>query len=88
MEVAFKKSFFKDLKKHSGQKIKKLVKSKILELENAYKLSEVSNIIKMKNHDTAYRMRIGKYRLGFFYDNGVVELTRFAKLEDIHDVFP
>jgi mRNA-degrading endonuclease RelE of RelBE toxin-antitoxin system len=88
MEVAFKKSFLKDLKTHSGQKIKKLVKSKILELENAHELSEVSNIIKMKNYDTAFRMRIGKYRLGFYYSDGVIDLARFVKREDIYDVFP
>lgn len=88
MKVTFRKSFFKDVKKHSDQKLKKTIKSKIIELENSYDLSAISNITKMKNHDTAYRMRIGKYRLGFYYTDGVVDLARFVKREDIYDVFP
>jgi len=88
MKVTFRKSFFRDLKKHSDQKMKKTIKAKIIELENADGLSEISNIIKMKNHDTAYRMRIGKHRLGFYYTDGVVDLARFVKREDNYDVFP
>ncbi|WP_194851887.1 plasmid stabilization protein [Nonlabens antarcticus] len=88
MKVTFRKSFFKDVKKHSDKKLKKTIKSKIIELENSYDLSAISNIIKLKNHDTAYRTRIGKYRLGFYHTDGVVDLARFVKREDIYDIFP
>jgi len=42
----------------------------------------------MKGHSGAFRIRIGKYRLGFYFDGEVIELARFAKREDIYKLFP
>ena len=48
----------------------------------------ISNIKRMKGHSEAYRIRIEKYRLGFYFDGEVIELARFAKREDIYKLFP
>ena len=88
MKVVYYRSFVKDISKIKQQRLKKQVENAILSFKKESNLDQIPNLIKMKNHDTAYRMRIGKYRLGFFYDNGVIDLVRFVKREDIYDVFP
>ena len=88
MEVVFLRSFLHDIKKISDKKLKAKIKVIILELENADTLDEISNVIKMKGFSTAYRLRIGDYRLGFFKDDNIIELARFVKRNDIYKVFP
>lgn len=88
MIVKFGKLFSKDLKKIKDVSLKNEVIQAILVLEHTNNIQNVSNIIKMKGHPAAYRMRIGKYRLGFYFDGDVIELSRFAKREDIYKLFP
>ena len=88
MIVVFSKLFSKDLQKITETSIKKEVVKAIIDFENAKNLTEFSNIKKMKGHSESYRMRIGKYRLGFYYDGEIIVLGRFAKQEDIFKLFP
>ncbi|WP_313308072.1 type II toxin-antitoxin system RelE family toxin [Epilithonimonas hominis] len=68
--------------------MKAKIKVFIIELEHAETLEEISNVIKIKGFSTAYRLRIGDYRLGFFKDDNIIELARFVKRNDIYKVFP
>ena len=88
MEVVFLSSFLDDIKKISDKKLKAKIKVFIIELEHADTLDEISNVIKIKGFSTAYRLRIGDYRLGFFKDDNIIELARFVKRNDIYKVFP
>lgn len=88
MKVVFLRSFINDLKKINDQKLKAKIKEFILELESAEKTEEVKNLIKMKGFSTAYRWRIGDYRLGLYKDDDQIELSRFVKRNDIYKVFP
>ncbi|MGJ1203174.1 type II toxin-antitoxin system RelE family toxin [Sphingobacterium lactis] len=88
MEVVFLSSFLDDIKKISDKKLKAKIKVFIIELEHADTLEEISNVIKIKGFSTAYRLRIGDYRLGFFKDDNIIELARFVKRNDIYKVFP
>ncbi|OXA92243.1 type II toxin-antitoxin system RelE family toxin [Flavobacterium hercynium] len=88
MIVEYLKQFSKDLQKINDQSLKDSLLEIIINLKNAEDLSDLSNVKKMKGHSEAYRIRIGKYRLGFFFDGEVVELARFAKREDIYKLFP
>jgi len=82
------RSFINDIKKITDKKLKAKIKEFIIELENAEKLEELTNVIKMKSFSTAYRCRIGDCRLGFYKDDDQVELSRFVKSNDIYKVFP
>ena len=42
----------------------------------------------MSGHSDAYRIRIGDYRLGIYYYEDTVTITRFVKREDIYKLFP
>ncbi len=88
MRVKFGKLFSKDLIKIKDSTLKKDIVEVIVLLENSESIQNISNIKKMKGHSEAYRMRIGKYRLGFYFDGEVIELARFAKREDIYKLFP
>jgi mRNA interferase RelE/StbE len=88
LRVIFGKLFSKDLLKIKDLTLKNDVIQAIVELENSESIQNLSNIKKMKGHSEAYRMRIGKYRLGFYFDGEIIELVRFAKREDIYKLFP
>ena len=88
MRVKFGKLFSKDLLKIKDSILKKDIVELIVFLENSESIQNISNIKKMKGHSEAYRIRMGKYRLGFYFDGEVIELARFAKREDIYKLFP
>jgi mRNA interferase RelE/StbE len=88
MKVEYLKQFSKDLSKINDETLKSNLFDVIILLKNAENINLLSNIKKMKGHSEAYRIRIGKYRLGFYFDGEVIELVRFAKREDIYKVFP
>lgn len=88
MIVKFSKPFSKDLHKINDLTLKNDLIQVIVLLENSKSIAGISNIIKMKGHSEAYRMRIGKYRLGFYFDGETIVLVRFAKRDDIYKLFP
>jgi mRNA-degrading endonuclease RelE of RelBE toxin-antitoxin system len=88
MEVVFLQSFENDLKKVQDKSLLKKLKDTIINLENSKSLSEVANIKKIKGSHSAFRLRIKDYRLGLFYENGVIELCRFVHRKDIYKLFP
>lgn len=88
MKVEYLKQFSKDLLKINDEILKNNLFDCIVALKEAENLNVLSNVKKLKGHSEAYRIRIGKYRLGFFFDGEVVELARFAKREDIYKLFP
>lgn len=87
MKVIFAKFFSKDLEKIKDATLKKEIIRAIIAFENSENILLISNVIKMKGHPEAYRMRIEKYRLGFYFDGETIELNRFVKREDIYKLF-
>jgi mRNA-degrading endonuclease RelE of RelBE toxin-antitoxin system len=88
MKVEYFKQFSKDLLKVKDESLKGDLFSIIIVLKNTETLNELSNVKKLKGYQNAYRIRIGKFRLGFYFDGEVIELARFAKREDIYKLFP
>jgi mRNA interferase RelE/StbE len=88
MKVEFLKQFYKDiddLKIHSV----KLQLIKVIEhFETEENLQSIPNIKKLKGHKFAYRVRIGDYRIGFFYQNDIVQFARVIHRKDIYRLFP
>lgn len=88
MKVVFLNSFKKDLNNITLVKFKDKVKAVILAVEKAESLKELPNLKKLIGHPTAYRIRIGDYRLGMYIENNQVEMVRLVKRNDIYKVFP
>jgi mRNA interferase RelE/StbE len=60
----------------------------IHEIEAADSLSKISNLKKLSGHKSAYRIRIGDYRIGFFYESEKVIFARIVHRKEIYKVFP
>lgn len=88
MEVVFLRSFIQDIKKLNDAKLKNKIKDFIIELENVESIDKIEHVKKLKGYSTAYRWRVGNYRLGFYTDGQTVELARFVKRNDIYKPFP
>lgn len=88
MKVLFEKKFYKDIDALNNKVLKQKIEQIIMDIENADELSQISNIKKMKGHKSAYRIRVGEYRLGFFFENQTVIFTRFMHRKEIYRYFP
>ena len=67
MKVEFLKKFSKDLDELKLKSVKRSLMRLIELMETAESLENVPNTKKLTGHKTAYRTRVGDYRLGFFF---------------------
>jgi mRNA-degrading endonuclease RelE of RelBE toxin-antitoxin system len=88
MKVEFLKKFSKDLDDIKARSVKQALLRVIESMEETDSLDKVYNTKKLKGHRTAYRTRVGDYRLGFFFKNSTILLARFVHRKDIYKIFP
>jgi mRNA interferase RelE/StbE len=88
MNVEFLKKFNKDLDKIDAKSILENIEEIIEFVENAEHLSEIPNVKKLTGYKNAYRIRMGDYRIGIFFENDTVEFARIVHRKDIYKVFP
>jgi len=84
MQVEFLEEYYNDIDSIS----QKSVKSKLIKLiklaESAENINSFSNLKKLTGHKAAYRIRIGDYRVGFFYENNKIVFARVIHRKDIY----
>jgi mRNA interferase RelE/StbE len=88
MKVEFLTKFTKDVDKLKVSHIKASVVKIIELLESTDSLSKIPNLKKLKGHKSAFRIKIGDYRIGIFVDGRTVEMARVIHRKDIYKVFP
>ena len=88
MKVEYSKMFLKDIQKIKDKKLKEELLEAISVFRQTENLLDILNVKKLKGHPEAYRLRIGKYRLGFYLIDETIEIMRFVKREDIYKLFP
>ena len=88
MKVEFLKKFSKDIDDLKQKSVKQSLLRLIELIESVDALDKIPNTKKLKGHKTAYRTRIGDYRLGFFFENSTILLARFVNRKDIYKIFP
>ena len=88
MKVKFLKRFSKDLDDIPSKSIRSALKRVIELMENTDTLSKIPGTKKLQGHKTAYRTRVGDYRLGVFFENETIILARFVDRIDIYKLFP
>ncbi len=57
-------------------------------MENAASLSQIKNLKKLKGETRYFRIRIGDYRIGLYFENEIIEFTTIANRKDIYKHFP
>lgn len=88
MQVEFLSKFSKDID-HIGQKSVKTNLTKLIhQFESQNDLNNIPNLKKLVGHKSAYRVRLGDYRVGFFYENRKIIFARIVHRKDIYKVFP
>jgi mRNA interferase RelE/StbE len=88
MQVEFLEKFGKDLDKVNQGFVKTAVQKTIIRVEQATNLNEIPQLKKLAGHKSAYRIRVGDYRIGIFVDGNRVQFARVANRKDIYKVFP
>jgi mRNA interferase RelE/StbE len=88
MKVLFEKKFLKNIDALSNKELKQRIEQIIIDIENASDFSQIINLKKLKGHKSAYRIRVGEYRLGFFFENREVIFACFLHRKDIYKYFP
>lgn len=88
MKTLFLSQFEKDIEKIRLQVVKDDIANAIEHVEQADGLYALTNLKKLKGFKTAYRIRIGDYRIGVFIDGDTVEFARVVHRKDIYKLFP
>jgi mRNA interferase RelE/StbE len=88
MVVEFLARFSKDIDSINQKSIKNNLIKVILSFETANSLNDISNLKKLSGHKSAYRVRIGDYRVGIFIDGNKAQFARIVHRKDIYKVFP
>ncbi len=88
MKVEFLEQFERDLGELRDPSLAESVAKVIESIERTTSLRELHNVKKLKGYRNIYRIRVRTHRLGFRFENGVVELARFLPRKDIYRLFP
>ena len=88
MQIEFKESFLKDLKKLKDKELKDKVKNVICDVEKAQNVSEIKKLRKLKGYKNFYRLRVGNYRIGLQIKHNCVIFVRILHRKEIYKYFP
>lgn len=89
MNVTYKVTFLKDLKRMKGSvefaKVRRLVFD---EMPGWKGLEALAQVKRLRAKDNAYRIRVGDYRIGFFCDGRSIQLARVLHRKEVYRFFP
>lgn len=88
MNLAFTKSFAKDLRQVRDTSILDRLQEVIHEIEAAASIQDLKNLKKLSSESRHYRFRLGDYRLGLIIEADTVTLVRILHRKDIYRYFP
>ena len=88
MNFEFEKAFVKDFRKLKNKELANAISEAIKQVSQASAISEVANLKKLSGYKSAFRIRIGDYRIGIISENNSVTFVAFAHRKDIYKRFP
>ena len=88
MRILFCSSFSKDLSKIDSPQLLIQIRDLIDLLENSDSFKSIRGVQKLKGSKSAYRIRLGDYRIGLNKLKDGVELVRILHRRDIYKYFP
>lgn len=89
MKVEYLPRFLKDLKTLKSTPNYAAIKTLVFEeIPRCANLGEIQNLKKLKASDSAYRLRVDDYRIGFFFEEETVIFARVLHRKDIYRSFP
>ena len=89
MNLEFKKSFAKDLKKKAKDANLRLrVQEIIQQVDEADRMDDIRNLKKLRAEGNYYRIRFGDYRIGLTIEGVTVCFVRCLHRSEIYRYFP
>ena len=88
MQIVFLSKFFKDLSKINQPKVLADIEKAIIQVENVKTTININQLKKLKGYKSAFRIKVGDYRIGLFIENDVIEFARILHRKDIYNLFP
>ncbi len=88
MKVIVTKQFEKDADKEINKAMQLKLSLLIEAMQQAASIDAITNVKKIKGYKTAYRARIGEYRIGFILENDTIKLSRVMNRKEIYRYFP
>lgn len=88
MELEFRDSFLKDVKRIKEKRVKKKIVGVVTDARAASSLSDIRNLKKMEGSEYYYRIRIGDYRIGIKLQEKTLVFLRCLHRKDIYRYFP
>lgn len=86
MDLVVEKQFSKQLKR-CPKNIRSKFESLYGKLENVNSLNDIPNLKKMVGFDQYYRIRLGDWRVGFRYEEGVLKIVYLMAIGPRGDFF-
>ncbi|PIB39303.1 type II toxin-antitoxin system RelE family toxin [Maribacter sp. 4G9] len=88
MRIKYLKSAEKDVRKINSKKVRASIKKILLLIKEVESLKEIPSLKKISGHPSAFRIRVGDYRIGLYYLEETIIIARIVKRNDIYKVFP
>ena len=88
MELEFRETFIKDLKRIKETAVKKKITAVISESQKAASLLELQNVKKLEGSAAYYRIRVEDYRIGIKLQDKTLIFMRCLNRKDIYRYFP
>ena len=88
MNFEFEKAFVKDFRKLKNKELAYSISQAIKQVSNASSINEITNIRKLTGYKSAFRIRIGDYRIGVIIEKNTVTFIAFAHRKEIYKHFP
>lgn len=88
MNVQFRASFAKDLRKINDKSILRRIRETIEQIEQTEVLQDIPNLKKLKGGANYFRIRVGEYRIGIVIEEKVVTFVRCLNRKEIYRYFP
>jgi len=88
MKIEFYTQFEKQLDKVADGPMKAKVAHVVSQVIHADSLSQIKNLKKLKGFRTAYRIKIGDFRIGLVFEDNTEFFAAIANRKDIYQRFP
>ncbi|MBN2546845.1 MAG: type II toxin-antitoxin system RelE/ParE family toxin [Spirochaetes bacterium] len=88
MNIKFKQSFNKDIKKIKNKVLNKKIINIIQKIKQAGNIYQLRNIRNMEGFKDFYRIRTGEYRIGIKLENNSIILIKCLHRKDMYRSLP
>jgi len=88
MQVDFTKHFSRQVDHLRDGDLLNRLRVAVSDVMKAATIAAIPNLKKLKGHSSAYRIRLGDYRIGLFIENNSVLFAALEHRKDIYRRFP